>query len=155
MIMADIGGEWGFEKSLLIKASVETVWPHIGDSVRLSRWWCPPPTVRITFAPVEGAPFREQYKDASYEYMLTGEVTAYEEPRLLAIRRVTSGRFGPADCVTIVLTPRGGQTAVTIAHSFEEILPERRGEARDFYADGWAFSLSLLEAEVSRFVRDA
>ncbi|WP_240372793.1 SRPBCC family protein [Brevibacterium zhoupengii] len=139
---------WGFARSLVIKAAVSKVWGHVADPARLSRWWCPPPTVQIDFEPRVGSPYEERYEDDSYDYVLTGEITAVEELRRLVIRRRTNGRFGPIDRVEIVLEPHSRDTKVTITHTFEDIPIDRRGEARDFFSDGWDFSLELLRRTI-------
>lgn len=55
-----------------------------------------------------------------------------------------------ADSVEITLPPHGGDGRVTIVHCFDDIPIERRGEARDFFADGWDFSLELLRRNILR-----
>lgn len=117
---------WGFDRPLLIKATAAAVWPHIGEARRLSRWWCPPPTALVC-----------------------------DPPRRLVIQRSTNGRFGHSDQVDIFLDDLGSRTRVQLNHSFDDIPAQRRGEAHDFYADGWTFSLGLLNAEVVRSVRGA
>ena len=139
---------WSFARSLVIKAAIAEVWEHVADPARLSRWWCPPPTVQIDFEPRVGSPYEERYEDDSYEYVLTGGITAVDEMRGLVIRRRTNGRFGPTDRVAITLEPHGRDTKVTITHTFEDIPIDRRGEARDFFSDGWDFSLELLRRNV-------
>ena len=139
---------WSFARSLVIKAAIAEVWEHLADPARLSRWWCPPPTVQIDFEPRAGSHYEERYNDDSYDYVLTGEITAVDEMRHLVIRRRTNGRFGPTDRIEIVLEPHGRDTKVTITHTFVDIPVDRRGEARDFFSDGWDFSLELLRRNV-------
>lgn len=57
---------WSFARSLVIKAVIAEVWEHVADPARLSRWWCPPPTVQIDFEPRVGSPYEERYEDDSY-----------------------------------------------------------------------------------------
>lgn len=148
--MADKFPDWGFDRSLVIKAPAAQVWPHVADPIRLSRWWCPPPTVQIDFEPRVGSPYEEHYSDRAYEYVLAGEITVFDERRCIAILRWTNGRFGRSDSVEITLQPHGEETRVTIVHCFDDIPIERRGEARDFFADGWDFSLELLRRNIIR-----
>ncbi|GAA1536990.1 SRPBCC domain-containing protein [Brevibacterium picturae] len=148
--MADKNPDWGFDRSLVIKAPAVQVWPHVADPIRLSRWWCPPPTVQIDFEPRVDSPYEEHYRDDSHEYVLTGEITVFDERCCIAILRRTNGRFGRSDSVEITLQPHGEDTKVVIVHRFDDIPFERRGEARDFFADGWDFSLELLRRNILR-----
>lgn len=148
------GGSWGIEKTVLIRASVTEVWPHIRDARLLSRWWCPPPTVRITFDPHPGAAYSERYDDGTHSYAIDGDILEFDPPRGVTIRRKTNGRFGDSDQVSINLGDQDSRTRVRLLHSFPDLPTHRRGEAYDFYADGWDFSLSLLSAEVTRSLRN-
>lgn len=141
---------WGIEKSVLIKAPVVEVWPHIREADLLSRWWCPPPTVRIAFDPHRGAAYSERYDDGAHSYEVFGDIVECDPPRRLTIRRKTNGRFGHRDQVDISLGDRGSQTLVRLNQLFPDLPTHRRGEAYDFYADGWEFSLKLLTAQVAR-----
>lgn len=147
-------GGWGIEKMLLIRASVAEVWPHLRDARLLSRWWCPPPTVQISFDPHRGAVYSERYDDGTHSYAIGGDIVEFDPPSRLTIRRKTNGRFGHCDQVSIELDDRDSRTLVRLRHSFPDIAAHRRGEAYDFYADGWDFSLSLLRAEVARPLHD-
>ncbi|WP_166970162.1 SRPBCC family protein [Brevibacterium atlanticum] len=151
--MTDDGKVWGIEKTVQINAPVTEVWPHIRDARLLSRWWCPPPTVRITFDPCLGAAYSERYDDGTHSYAIDGDILEVDPPRGLTIRRTTNGRFGDSDQVSINLGDRDSQTLVRLHHSFPDIPARRRGEAYDFYVDGWDFSLNLLSAEVARSLR--
>lgn len=146
-------GGWGIEKTVLIRASVAEVWPHIRDARLLSRWWCPPPTVQISFDPHPGAAYSERYDDGTHSYSIGGDIVEFEPPRRLLIQRKTNGRFGDCDQVSIELDDRGSPALVRLRHLFEDLPTHRRGEAYDFYADGWDFSLGLLSTEVCAAVR--
>ncbi|WP_210604791.1 SRPBCC family protein [Brevibacterium oceani] len=149
-----IDGSWAIERSVLINAPVAEVWPHIREARLLSRWWCPPPTVQITFDPHPGAVYSERYDDGTHSYAIDGDILEFDPPRRLTIRRTTNGRFGDSDQVSINLGERDSRTLIRLRHSFPDLPARRRGEAYDFYADGWDFSLSLLSAEVTRSLRN-
>jgi uncharacterized protein YndB with AHSA1/START domain len=153
--MTDGSEAWGIERTVLIRTSVAEVWRHIGDARLLSRWWCPPPTVQIAFDPHPGAAYSERYDDGAHSYAIVGDIVEFDPPRRLTIRRKTNGRFGDCDQVSIDLDDRGSQTLVRLRHSFADLPTRRRGEAHDFYADGWDFSLSLLVAEICSAGRQA
>lgn len=152
--MTDDSEAWSIEKTMLIRASVAEVWPYLCEAKLLSRWWCPPPTVQITFDSHPGAVYSERYDDGTHSYAIDGDILELAPPRVLTIRRTTNGRFGDFDQVSINLGDRDSQTLVRLRHSFPDLPAHRRGEAYDFYADGWDFSLNLLSTEVARSLRD-
>lgn len=80
---------------------------------------------------------------------MTGTVAAFEPDRRVAFHRLTPGSvFGPADLIDITLTADGGETAVAIDHSFDELPDDERRRAHEFYAPGWAEALRVLGEQV-------
>jgi aminodeoxyfutalosine deaminase len=141
---AGAAGQWRIRRELIIGAAPEVVWRFVATPALTSRWWCPPPTVTIGFEPREGGRYEERYRDDGDAYRVTGTVQAYLPWQRLAVRRETTGRFGPADLVDITLTGDRERTTVVIDHSFEQLPEHLRREAYGFYADGWSHSLRLL-----------
>jgi aminodeoxyfutalosine deaminase len=138
------GGRWRIRRQVTVEAPPERVWRYVATPEWTSRWWCPPPSVTIGFEPRKGGRYEERYRDDGYAYQVSGTVQAYVPAQRLAVRRETSGRFGPADLVEITLSGDGAGTTVMLDHSFEQLPAERRGEAYQFFADGWSHSLQLL-----------
>jgi uncharacterized protein YndB with AHSA1/START domain/ribosomal protein S18 acetylase RimI-like enzyme len=136
--------EWSIRREVSVDAPATVVWRCVGDPERVSRWWCPPPTVRIDFDAAEGARYRERYDDGEYRYELAGRILAYDPPRWLAVRRETPDSAAPADRIDITLTDDGERTRVVLEHAFEDLAPDRRDEMRDVFAAGWEWSLDQL-----------
>lgn len=96
-------GMWGIRRQVSIAAPAAAVWEHVGVPEHLSRWWCPPPAVRLAFEPYPGDRFEERYDDGRLAYRVEGTVLAYEPPRRWAVRRPTPGSAAPADVIEITL----------------------------------------------------
>ncbi|MBE3590574.1 MAG: SRPBCC domain-containing protein [Firmicutes bacterium] len=146
---------WGIRRRVSIAAPAEAVWAYVGVPELLSRWWCPPPTVRLAFEPRPGGRFEERYDDGRLAYRVEGTVLAYEPPRRLAVRRFTPGSPAPADVVEITLHEEGGRTRVVVRHAFEGLPPDRRRDMVDCFARPWSLSLRALWRLVMASHRDA
>jgi uncharacterized protein YndB with AHSA1/START domain len=135
--------DWSIRTERSLAAPAEVVWRCVGTPELISRWWCPPPTVRIDLDPVTRV-FRERYDDGELRYAVVGSVVVYEPPSRLTVRRETPASAAPADRIAITLIPTVEGTQVLLEHSFEELPVDRRDEMVDFYADGWQQALSGL-----------
>ena len=137
--------DWSIRAERRVAARPEVVWRCVSTPRLLSRWWCPPPTVRIDLDPAKGA-FRERYDDGETRYEVVGSVVVYEPPSRLTVHRETPASAAPADRVAITVTPTAEATHVLLEHSFEGLPVDRRDEMADFYAEGWEQALSGLAA---------
>lgn len=135
---------WAIRREIAIEAPVDAVWAWVGTPERISRWWCPPPTVRLVFEPRAGGRFEEHYDDGSHSYRVKGTVVAFVPGRRLAIRRLTPGSPSPADRIEIALLEEGGRTKVVLEHSFENLPERRRKDMEGFYGEPWSDSLRRL-----------
>jgi uncharacterized protein YndB with AHSA1/START domain len=145
--MADTGdmGEWSIRQELSIESPIDTVWAYIGLPGQYQRWCAPgAPECVITFDPLPGGAYREQYIDVDLHYDLDGTVIAFVPLQRMAFRRRTGGSLAPADLIDITLTPHGDRTMVTVDHSFEELPANRRQDAEVCYAAGWGEALRVL-----------
>lgn len=141
------GGEdgWCIQQAVIVDAAPEAVWQWIGTPARLSRWWCPLPTVRIRFEPTEDGHYQESYDDGDDRYDLTGTVIDYTPKERLTIERETSGRFGPTDRVSLSLSSTANGTRVVLVHTFKDLPATRQNDAETFFAEPWSESLLQLQ----------
>ncbi len=137
--------EWSIRVKRGVAASPEVVWRCVSTPELISRWWCPPPTVRIDLDPATGV-FRERYDDGETRYEVVGSVIDYEPPSQLTVRRETPGSATSADRIAITVTPMADASHVLLEHSFEDLPVDRRDEMVAFYADGWHQALAGLAA---------
>lgn len=137
-------GMWAIRRQVSIAAPAEAVWAYVGVPELLSRWWCPPPAVRLTFEPYPGGRFEERYDDGKLAYRVEGTVLAYEPPRRWAVRRLTPGSPAPADVIEITLREDGGRTRVVLRHAFGGLPPGRRRDMAEYFAQPWAEALRAL-----------
>ena len=137
-------GMWAIRRQVSIAAPAEAVWAYVGVPELLSRWWCPPPAVRLTFEPYPGGRFEERYDDGQLAYRVEGTMLAYEPPRRWAVRRLTPGSPAPADVIEITLREEGRRTRVVLRHAFEGLPPDRRRDMAESFARPWSDALRAL-----------
>lgn len=135
---------WSIRREVWVGAPVDAVWAYLGTAEQLSRWWCPPPSVRLAFEPRAGGRFEEHYDDGRFAYHVEGTVTVYEPPRRLAIRRLTPGSPAPSDVIELTLIEEGSRTRVVLEHCFEDLPVDRRKDMEDYFADAWSEALRAL-----------
>ena len=142
---------WSVRVSRTVAAPVAAVWPHLVTPASYSVWACPGVDhYDVRFEPRAGGPYAEEYRHGDREYRVTGTVAAFEPGRRVAFHRLTPGSvFGPADLIDITLTVDGGESAVVIDHSFDDLPDGERRHADDFYASGWTEALRVLAERVS------
>lgn len=136
--------EWTIRRQRQVEASVKELWPWVADPERISRWWCPPPTVTLHFEQRSGGRFEERYRDEALSYEVSGQVLEWSPPHRVSFQRHTPEGPASSDVITVTLQPEGDRTWVVLEHSFPELPEERRRAVTEFYAGPWDEALELL-----------
>ena len=137
-------GGWALQRSIHICAPSDEVWERFASPGGMDLWWCPPPTVTITFEPMVGGTYTEAYDDGDRAYVVHGALTRFEPPCRFAVRRDVHDRFSPTAHVEFGLDEDDAATTVTLSHTFECLAPQDRPTVEDFYGAGWEDSLERL-----------
>jgi uncharacterized protein YndB with AHSA1/START domain len=122
------------ERTILIRASRDTVFRYFTDSERWAKWW----GAGSTIDPKPGGKIHIQHPT---NVEAGGDVVAIDPPKQLVFTYgFTSGKPMPpgASLVTISLAEESRGTRLTIVHKFAD------ASARDEHVQGWRFQLSLF-----------
>jgi uncharacterized protein YndB with AHSA1/START domain len=112
---------------------VAAVWDALTDPAQLARWF--PANVEVDGGWRVGAPVRFPWRNGEMDEDLTGEVTEFEPPRVLAFT------WGD-DHLRFALHPDGDGCRMQFEHTFDN-----RPGAPDFAA-GWHVCLDELDAHL-------
>jgi uncharacterized protein YndB with AHSA1/START domain len=126
-------------RTVLIRATPETVFAFFTDSGRWARWW----GAGSTIDPTPGGRVLIRYPNA---VEAAGEVLAIDPPRRLVFTfGYLSGAPLPpgASRVTITLTPALEGTTLDLTHEFGD------AAARDAHVQGWRYQLAVFANTVS------
>jgi uncharacterized protein YndB with AHSA1/START domain len=122
------------DRTVVIRATPETVFRFFTDSARWAKWWGPGSTI-------DAAPGGKVYIRHQNGIESSGEVLEAHAPeRIVFTYGFVSGKPMPpgASRVTIRLEPDAAGTRLHLLHEFAEAGP------RDEHVQGWRFQLSLF-----------
>ena len=122
------------DRTVVIRATPETVFRFFTDSARWAKWWGPGSTI-------DAAPGGKVYIRHQNGIESSGEVLEARSPeRIVFTYGFVSGKPMPpgASRVTIRLEPDAAGTRLHLLHEFAEAGP------RDEHVQGWRFQLSLF-----------
>jgi uncharacterized protein YndB with AHSA1/START domain len=122
------------ERSVLIRATPETVYRFFTDSARWASWWGAGSTI-------EARPGGKVYVRHANGVEVVGEVLEATAPRSIVFTYgYANGNPMPpgASRVTVTLEPDEAGTRLHLLHEFAEAAP------RDQHVQGWRFQLSLF-----------
>jgi len=125
---------YSLERTVLIRATPETVFRFFTDSARWAIWWGAGSTI-------EGFPGGQVYIRHSNGVEVTGEVLEVRATeRIVFTYGYASGNpmASGSSVVTIDLEPVEAGTRLRLRHEFAE------ASARDLHIQGWRFQLSLF-----------
>jgi uncharacterized protein YndB with AHSA1/START domain len=129
-------------RTVVIRATPETVFHFFTDSARWANWWGAGSTI-------EAKPGGKVYIRHPNGVEATGQVLEVQPPeRIVFTYGFASGKPMPpgSSRVTIHLTPDDGGTKLHLLHEFAETGP------RDEHVQGWRFQLSLFSNAVANEV---
>ena len=112
-------------RTVLIRATPETVYRFFTDSARWASWWGAGSTI-------DGAPGGKVYIRHPGGNEVFGEILEADPPKQISFT------YGDASRVTISLQPDPEGTRLHLLHEFAEAAP------RDQHIQGWRFQLSLF-----------
>jgi uncharacterized protein YndB with AHSA1/START domain len=122
------------DRTVVIRATPETVFRFFTDSARWAKWWGPGSTI-------DAQPGGRVYIRHSNGIESLGEVLEAKAPeRIVFTYGFASGKPIPAGAsrITINLDPDQAGTRLHLLHEFAEAAP------RDEHVQGWRFQLSLF-----------
>jgi uncharacterized protein YndB with AHSA1/START domain len=125
---------YSLDRTVVIRATPETVFGFFTDSARWATWWGPGSTID----PQPGGEVYIRYPGA---VEVRGEVLEIQPPeRLVFTYGFVTGKPVPlgGSRVTIRLEPDAAGTRLALHHEFSEAAP------RDEHVQGWRFQLSLF-----------
>ncbi len=122
------------DRSVVIRATRETVFRYFTDSVRWASWW----GAGSTIEPVTGGLVYIRYPNGVEAQGTIVELAAPD--RIAFTYGFTSGTPVPlgASLVTIALEPAPGGTRLHLSHEFSD------AAARDQHVQGWRYQLSVF-----------
>jgi uncharacterized protein YndB with AHSA1/START domain len=122
------------DRTIVIRATRETVFRYFTDPARWARWW----GAGSTIDPTPGGRVQIRYPDGTE---VSGEVVEIASPRLIVFTYgYVSGKLIPpgGSRVTIRLDPHAEGTRLALTHEFAD------AATRDHHVQGWRYQLSVF-----------
>jgi uncharacterized protein YndB with AHSA1/START domain len=138
----------GLRIERVLPAPVADVFRAWADPASMAEWISPSGRAEVQADVRVGGSFRIVMLDDGVRIDHEGEYIVVEAPRKLVFTWRSAYTGTTSSVVTVLLTPRGDETALTLTH---ERLP---AEHRDSHQGGWGAILDNLMAALERSRRD-